>query len=100
MPFDSLLPQAAEKGLGNRIVPKVSPAAHAGHQLVVFAPTVEIVTAKLAVLVRMNHHRVLGVPAPHGHHQRVQHLLKSLTSLRLSTEAAEELTNALRKLLS
>ncbi|MFT5535356.1 MAG: hypothetical protein ACI802_003620, partial [Candidatus Paceibacteria bacterium] len=42
-PPDSFLLQAAEEGLCNCIVPTVSPATHAGHQLVVFAPAVEII---------------------------------------------------------
>lgn len=36
-------------------------------------PAVELITAKLAALVGMNHHRGLGAPAPHRHHQSVQH---------------------------
>ena len=49
--FDSLFLQAAEERFGNCIVPAVSPATPAGHQLVVFAPTIGIITAKLAALV-------------------------------------------------
>ena len=33
---------------------------------------IEVITAKLAALVRMNHHPVLGPSALHRHHQHVQ----------------------------
>ena len=49
--LNSFFLQAAEEGLGNCIVPTVSPATHAGHQLVVLALAVEIITAKLAALI-------------------------------------------------
>jgi len=45
--FDSFFFQTAEERLGNRIVPTVASAAHAGHELVVLAPTIEVITAKL-----------------------------------------------------
>ena len=51
VPFDSLLLQAAEERLGTCIIPTVSPAAHAGHELVVLAPAIKVITAKLAALV-------------------------------------------------
>ena len=51
MAFDSLFLQAAEERFGNCIISTVSPATHAGYQLVVLAPAVEIITAKLAALI-------------------------------------------------
>ena len=51
MTFDSLLLQAAEEGLGNCIIPTVSSATHAKQKLVVLAPAVKIVTAKLGAPV-------------------------------------------------
>ena len=56
MSFDALLLHAAEEGLGNCIIPTVSSATYAGNELVVVAPTIEVITAKLATLVRVNHH--------------------------------------------
>lgn len=52
--FDSLLLQAAEERFSDRIVPTVSSATHTGNPLVVLAPTIEVITTELAVLVRMN----------------------------------------------
>ena len=69
MTLDSLFFQVAEERFRNCVVPTVPPATHAGHQVVVFAPAVELITAKLAALVGMNHHRGFGTPAPHCHHQ-------------------------------
>ena len=66
MEFDSLILQADGERLGYGIVPTVSPATHAGYKLVVLTPAIEIVAAKLAALVRMNHHRCLGVKLPPG----------------------------------
>ena len=47
--LDLLLFRAAEERFGNCIVPTVSSAAHAGYQLVVLAPAVEVMTTELGV---------------------------------------------------
>lgn len=73
MAFDSLLLQAAEEGLCYRIVPTIAAPTHAVYQVVVLAPAGEVVTAKLASLVGMNHYRGFGAPAPDGHRECVQH---------------------------
>jgi hypothetical protein len=49
--LDSLFLQTAEERFANRVVPALSPATHAGHKLVVLAPTIKVITAKLAALV-------------------------------------------------
>jgi hypothetical protein len=49
------------------------PATHAGHELVVFAPQIEVITAKLAALVRVNHHRGFGPSAPYRHHHGIEY---------------------------
>ena len=45
-----------EKAFRTGIIPAVSTAAHAWAQSVVLAPTVELIAAKLAALVRMDDH--------------------------------------------
>ena len=47
MPLDFLFLQTTEERLGNRVVPAVALAAHAGYQLVVLVPAVEIIAGKL-----------------------------------------------------
>ena len=51
MTLDSLLLQAAEERFGHSIVPAVAAPTHAGHQVVVLTPAVEVITAELAALV-------------------------------------------------
>ena len=48
--------QITEERFGHRVIPAVSTAAHAWAQSVVLAPTVELIAAKLAALVRMDDH--------------------------------------------
>ena len=45
--LDSLLFQAAEERFSNCVVSTVSSAAHAGYQLVVLVPAVEVITTEL-----------------------------------------------------
>ena len=71
--LDSLLFQTAEEGFRNRIVPTVAPATHAGNQVVVLAPTIEVITTKLTTLVRVNHHGRHGPSAPYRHHHGIKH---------------------------
>ena len=52
MPLDFLFLQTTEEQLDNRVVPAVAFAAHAGHKLVVPAPTVEVITTELGVFNR------------------------------------------------
>ena len=59
----------------DRVVPTVSTPAHTGDQVVVFAPAVEVIAAKLASLVEMNHHRGCRASAPNSHRERVQNKL-------------------------
>ena len=73
--FDSLFLQAAEERFCNRIAPTVPSPAHAGHQMVVLAPTIEIITAKLAALVGVNHHMSFGPSAPYRHRHGIQYQL-------------------------
>ena len=56
-----------------QVRPAFAPTAHGGAQSVVFAPTIEFVTAKLTSLIRTNDHRVLGPSAPDRHRHGVQH---------------------------
>jgi len=74
--FDSLFFQAAEECFGNRIVPTVARAAHAGHQIVVLAPTIEIIAAALDALIGVNHHRSFGPSAPYRHHHGIEYQLR------------------------
>jgi hypothetical protein len=74
--FDSLFLQAAEERFSNRIVLAVSPATHAGNQLVVLAPTIEVIATELASLVGVNHHRGFGPSAPYRHHRGIEHQLR------------------------
>ena len=57
--FDLFTLQAAEERFSHRVIPTAPRAAHAGTQAVGFAPTIEFVTAKLTVLIRMDDHRIL-----------------------------------------
>jgi len=66
MAFDSLLLQAAEEGICCRIAPTIAAVAHTKNLVVVLAPAGEVVTAKLASLVGMNHHHGFRIPAPDG----------------------------------
>ena len=68
--FDLFALQVAEERLGHGVIPAIAPAAHARAQSVVFAPTIELVAAKLATLIRMDDHRALRPSAPHSHCQR------------------------------
>ena len=61
--FDSLLLQTAKERFRYGVVPAIAPPTHAGYQVVVFAPTVEVVAAELAALVGVNHHGGLGPSA-------------------------------------
>ena len=74
--FDSLFLQATEEGLRYRIVPTISTPVHTTHQLIVLAPEGKVITAKLAFLVGMNHHRGYWAPAPHSHRERIQDQLR------------------------
>ena len=76
MAFDSLFLQATEERFGNCIIPTVSPAAHDGLELVVFAPAIEVIAAKLGAFNRSSQHWVLGPPAPNSHHQGVEYQLR------------------------
>jgi hypothetical protein len=46
--------QVTEERFGHSVIPTVAPTTHAWTQSVVFAPTVELIAAKLAALIRMN----------------------------------------------
>ncbi len=52
--LDSLLLEAAEERLRNRVVPAVSPSAHAGIELVCFAKTDPVAAAVLRSLIRVH----------------------------------------------
>jgi len=54
--------QVTEERFRHSVIPAVTSTAHARAQTVVFAPTVELITAKLGALVRMNDDRVFGLP--------------------------------------
>ena len=45
--FDLLVLQVTEERLSHCVIPTVAPAAHARTQSVVFAPTVELIAAKV-----------------------------------------------------
>ena len=49
--FDLFTLQTAEVRFGHRVIPTVAPTALTGAQSVVFAPTIEFVTAKLTALI-------------------------------------------------
>ena len=76
MTFDSLLLQAAEERFSYGTIPTLSPAAHDGQELVVFASAVEVIAAKLGAFNRSSQHWVLGPPAPNSHHQGVEYQLR------------------------
>ena len=68
----------AEEGLGNRVIPAVTPMTHAWAPSVVFATTVDLIAAQLTSLNRMDDHRIFGPPAPIPHRQCNQHQTRPL----------------------
>ena len=64
--------QAAEERLRHRIIPAVSPPAHAGLQIIGQAEAPPVVATVLTALIRMNDDRVLWFPAPDSHRKRIQ----------------------------
>ena len=76
MTLDSFFLQTAEERFSNGTFPTISPAAHAGHELIVFAPAVEVIAAKLGAFNRSSQHWVLGSPAPNSHHQGIEYQLR------------------------
>jgi len=55
-PPDPLSLQELEKAFSNGIIVAVSPAAHAGLQVISLQELLPLITGKLAALVRMNNH--------------------------------------------
>ncbi len=69
--FDFFALQVTEKRFGHRVIPAVTPSAHARTQTVFLAPAAELITAKLRALVRVDDHRALRPATPHRHRQRI-----------------------------
>jgi len=70
---DSLLLQAAEERIRNRVVPAVPSAAHAGNELVRLAETDPVVAAVLRALIRVHDDGLAWLSSPHGHQEGIQH---------------------------
>ena len=71
--------QVAEERFSHSVIPAIATTTHARTELVVSAPTIELVAAKLTALIRMDDHRRLGAPAPYGHHQRIHYKARLYT---------------------
>jgi len=56
--------KTAKKGFGNRVIPAVATPTHTWTQMVIFAPAIKGITAKLTALVGVDDHAVLGFSAP------------------------------------
>lgn len=66
--------EAAEEGLGDRVVPAIAPTAHAWLEVVVLAKPSPGIAAVLGALIGMDQ-GVSRPPSPHCHEHRVQHEL-------------------------
>ncbi len=69
---DSLLLQAAEERLRNRVVPAISSTAHARIEFVCFAEADPVVASILRPLVRVHDNRLFRSSSPHSHQKCVQ----------------------------
>ena len=59
--------QAAEEGLGDRVVPTVSTTAHAELEIMSFAKTFEVIAAELRSLIGMHNHLLGWFATPYCH---------------------------------
>src|SRR5713101_2709870 len=67
----SFLLQAAEEGLCNRVIPAVSPPAHARFKMIRAAKALPVIASILRALVRVNE-SVPGTTLAHRHHDGVE----------------------------
>jgi hypothetical protein len=72
---DSLSLEKLEEALGDGVVVTVAAPTHAAHEVVIAQEVLPGVSSELAALVRVDGDNALGLSAPQGHQQRVEHQL-------------------------
>ena len=68
---DSLSFQELKETFGYGVVMTIPASAHALLQVVLVQEVAPVLATELAALIGMHHHRVLGLPTPDGHQERV-----------------------------